>query len=132
MRYALPDLQLEADPPTMSTPAPSLPTTLTVEALKCLKLVVEFGYKNTPLSNSAHIALLDDLDSWIAELSPMEEPPFKAIVETNAYSTYRRVLFGANQPHRWQVVGRAGYYTWQEILAIDPRPQIIYPPKAGE
>jgi hypothetical protein len=111
---------------------PELPKTLTVEKLKALIPLVRRDGDNSIINSAVF-----DIKTWIAELSPMEEPPNQSVV----------LVFSADLPHvptsfqrRYcELDGVNSWYpsadipktkTWQEILAIDPRPQIIY--KGGE
>ena len=113
----------------------SLPTTLTVENLKKIQgflATTGWSSESAQRSRNNNLALLD---SWIAELSPMEEPKENGqvfILTNPKLFTYPVAVQG--HEIGWIMSGGIDRTpkTWQEILAIDSRPQIIYTPEGSE
>jgi hypothetical protein len=112
----------------------TLPKTMTVEALKRVqrKLVLLLSFMTFRGGDSNLELILADVDSWIAGLSSMEEPTYGSVVLITAS------YFGVPQAFQrlmndW-VPANTGFgpRSWQEILAIDPNPKVIYTPKDGE
>ena len=110
-----------------------LPTTLTVEALRDIREVVGLWRTCVDIPNVSKITrLVDSLDSWIAELSPMEEPPELESVALVCDSG-RKVAYQKGMKYeepRW--FAHNHFATWQQILEYDPHPQIIYTPEESE
>ena len=101
-----------------------LPTTLTVEALKEIRDWLD-GYMLKEVVNP----MIANLDSWIAELSPMEEPPPQSGVR---FFYFGSDVFAVRENLFWFITGYTQAYTWQDILKICSHPQIIYTPEGSE
>jgi hypothetical protein len=106
----------------------NLPKTMTIEALKRVqrKLVLLLSFMTFRGGDSNLELALADLDQWIAELWPMEEP---APLSRVRFLWMSNELLAIRVDYYWFVAGYTKSFTWQEILAIDPNPKIIYTPK---
>lgn len=101
----------------------NLPSTMTVEKLKEIKAIIfsaEVSFSHRPCKTPA----LNDLDLWIAELSPMEEPPKGNVILFDHKDCPAVAVHVAI--NNWRVTGFPHSLGWQEILAIDPAPKVIY------